>query len=303
MMARFTRFLIIVMVLAAAACDVHADMLGVFPAQISGAAVDGQARAYDSKTIFDYMDGAAEPYLRFGFRQLYAAAYALAGKPATVEVYDMGSSADAYGIYSMDLTGRKLSIGQGALYNPGTLRCWKDRCFIKVYSIDDSKAFADFASAIAKRITTSIAKPGPMPALISQLPTALHPTKIRYFHQCDELNSVYYVSTENVLELGETTSAVFADCAYAGKPVKAAVIRYARPADREKAWQHFIKTIFSKRAVSVGGARLEEVRKASFAGIRRFSGAAGEPMLALCFEAKSAQTCKVVINAIAGAVR
>jgi len=56
---------------------------------------------YDRKTIFDYIDGGADRYLKKGFRQLYAARYVNAAKDElTVDLYDQGTPANAAAIFA-----------------------------------------------------------------------------------------------------------------------------------------------------------------------------------------------------------
>ena len=276
-----------------------ADMLAVFPARVGDVALDGETRAYDSKTIVDYMDGAADAYFRFAFKQLYQATYKLGQNQAIVEVFDMSTGPEAYGIYSMDLKGQNLAFGQGALRTKGMLRCWKGSYFIKIYSVEDSEEFQAFSTILAKHFATSIGANGAMPPLCATIPKSLSPGKFRFLHECDDMNEVHYLSTENVLELDKNTSVAFAECIHGGKRAKAAVAQYAKPADREKAWRHFNKTVFSKMVVhDRSGASFEEIRKGSVTGIRKFSGRSGEPMLALCVDAKSVGACRAVLNEI-----
>jgi hypothetical protein len=56
---------------------------------------------YDEKTIFDYIDGGAERYLRRGFHRLYTARYVDAAKDElTVDLYDMGNPENAAAIFA-----------------------------------------------------------------------------------------------------------------------------------------------------------------------------------------------------------
>ncbi|MBI5477373.1 MAG: hypothetical protein HY906_00875 [Deltaproteobacteria bacterium] len=57
--------------------------------------------AYDEKTIFDYIDGGADRYLKQGFRRLHAARYAsAAADEVTVDLYDLGQPENAAAIYA-----------------------------------------------------------------------------------------------------------------------------------------------------------------------------------------------------------
>ena len=288
----------VIILLAALSC--RADVIQMFPDRIGDGAIQGSAHAYDSKTIYDYMDGAADPYMRFDFRQLYAASYKAAGMEPIVEVFDLGTSGEAFGFFSTSLDGQKLPICQGALYQPGTLRCWQDRYFIKIAGQKHTPEFKNFAVGLARHFADQVKTQGGLPDLISVLPQgALRPTRVHYFHSHDDLNNLYYVSTENVLGLGKGTDVILADCTLSGKPAKVALVRYRAAAERETAFKRFCQTVLSRKAAATSeGARIEQVQKGRFTGIRRARGTAGEPMLALCFEARSAALCKAVLSAV-----
>lgn len=182
------------------------------------------------------------------------------------------------------------------------LRAWQDRFFIKIAGEEDSKEFRDFATQVARHFAEAIGSRGPLPGLISFLPEkVLRPSQIRYLHTDADLNTAHYVSTDNVLQLAKgRTDVVFADGSLRGKPLKVAVVRYRAPADRAKALAAFSKTILSRRAKSgKEGMRFEEMRKNQFTGVRPFAGRQGEPMLALCFEAKTAALCQEALTAVA----
>jgi hypothetical protein len=56
---------------------------------------------YDRKTIFDYIDGGADRFLKKGFRRLLAARYVNAAKDElTVDLYDQGTAANATAIFA-----------------------------------------------------------------------------------------------------------------------------------------------------------------------------------------------------------
>ena len=58
-------------------------------------------KTYDEKTIFDYINGGAERFLRKGFRQLHAARYGnAAADEVTVDLYDLGRPENAAALYA-----------------------------------------------------------------------------------------------------------------------------------------------------------------------------------------------------------
>ena len=83
--------------------------------EIAGWARTGETERFEKGGLFGYIDGGAEIFLQYGFRELEMGRYARAGdrKAAeiTLEVYRMESPADAFGIFSMKRAGdEKVSI-------------------------------------------------------------------------------------------------------------------------------------------------------------------------------------------------
>ncbi len=272
-----------------------------FPQRIAEAVRIGSPKTWNERTVFDYMNGAAELYLRYGFKLLHTASYKLPGQTANVELYDLGSSKDAFGVFSWDTYGEHLQLGQGARYEGGVLRCWQDRFFIKVKGQSHSDAFKQFAIAIAEHIVRWIGKRGPLPDLISALPSQLKPTDIRYFHCDEDLNSFYYVSTENVLGLSRSTEGVIADCSFGDAKVKVVIIRYPSANARNEATRQLYGKVFPENSRSMSGNQAFARLRGKFCGAVKFSGKRNEPLLAICFEAPSLDVAKGVLQSITNA--
>ncbi len=92
------------------------------PAEAAGWTWDKKETKYNSKTLFDYIDGAAELYLAYGFQGLNVRKFEKSGQPAiTVELYEMASSADAYGLFSFERQDEAVGIGQGSEFGGGLI--------------------------------------------------------------------------------------------------------------------------------------------------------------------------------------
>ena len=105
------------------------------PAEFEGWKWDEKEMKYDSKTLFDYIDGAAELYLAYGFQSLSVRRLVKSSQPPiTVELYEMASSEDAYGVFSFERQDEDIGIGQGSEFGGGLLRFWKGRYFVSIYS-------------------------------------------------------------------------------------------------------------------------------------------------------------------------
>jgi len=108
-----------------------AALAGLLPAEIQGWKAAGADRFFDPQTIFDYLDGGGEVYRSYNFRLLLSRRYEKAGGPAIIaDAFDMGSAADAFGVFTHDLDGEPAGLGQGSLYQAGLLSFWKGRYFI-----------------------------------------------------------------------------------------------------------------------------------------------------------------------------
>jgi len=101
----------------------HADPLqeltASLPRQVMGWAVEGEDRFFNDQTIFEYIDGSGEVYRAYNLRQCLARTYSKAGSPGIVlDVFDMGTSADAFGVFTHDMDGEAIAIGQDAAGAP-----------------------------------------------------------------------------------------------------------------------------------------------------------------------------------------
>lgn len=88
----------------------------VSEADIPGLTVTG-SDIYAGVDLNDYLSGAADLYLEYGFSKLFVNGYTLDKDKATLEVYKMGDAASAFGIYSLSVSRCK----QWNLY--GTFSC------------------------------------------------------------------------------------------------------------------------------------------------------------------------------------
>lgn len=105
-----------------------------FSAETRGWKWDGKIRNFNSRTLFDYMNGAAELYLAYGVQSLDVYQLEKPGQPLlTMEIYMMGSSADAYGVFFFEKQDEDAGIGQGSEFGGGMLRFWKGPYFVSIY--------------------------------------------------------------------------------------------------------------------------------------------------------------------------
>lgn len=249
----------------------YADSLGALqttlPNQIKGWVAEPEDRFFDRETIFDYINGAGEVYKAYNMQKCLSRRYnSPNGRPIVLDIFDMGSSKDAFGVFTHDQDGETLDVGQGALYRSGWLSFWKDRFFVSIYmeeeTADAEKAVRELGNVVASLITTR----GPKPRILSQLPSVgLQPKGVRYLHNPIVLNYHFYLSDENILDLGPRTDAVLALYRRGEEFARLLLVMYPNVRNAARALASFLKN-YLPEADSTGIALLENKKWSAAAG-------------------------------------
>jgi hypothetical protein len=166
------------------------DLSKLLPAAdgISGWKADGEPLIYAQDNLWEYIDGSAENFLSFDFRQVIAQDYvSSAGRGLKVEIYEHGSPLMAYGIYAqMRSPGLALhEIGGEAFSDEYSMNFWKDRFYVRVAVFEKGEpsdaALKLFANAVAAAIQGSgVALPAETGAFPDE---GLVPNDLRYLTQ------------------------------------------------------------------------------------------------------------------------
>ena len=165
---------------------------------------------YDPSTLSDYIDGAAELYISYRFIAALSTRYGNdKNQEITVDIFDMGSAEDAYGVFSHGRESSDKRFGQGSEYSSGLLTFWKDRYYVSVLAYPAAKETETRLFELADKIVDMIPQEGDIPAIVSLLPDEdLIEASIRYFTHYIWLNSFFYVSGDDVFNIGTATPAV-----------------------------------------------------------------------------------------------
>jgi hypothetical protein len=189
-------------------------------------------QVFDTATIFEYIDGAGEVYRSYNMRYLVARRFHKDGRPdLVVDAFDMGSSADAFGVFTHDLDGLDAGIGQASTYKAGLLSFWKDRYFLSVYAEEETAETKALVLDLGRSIAAAIPGEGAPPAVLGLLPRdGQAPGRVRFFHSHAILNYHFFVADADILGLAGTADAVLADYADGGGVSRLLVIAYAEAA-------------------------------------------------------------------------
>ncbi len=239
--------------------------------------------SYDSITIFDYMDGAAEIYVGYRFRRLDVHEYAAPGEEGIlVELYWLESSDDAFGLLSLDWSGEVVDLrdesctgktvafrdepgaekgdrdvypAARALYGSGYLRIWSGDLFARLIAHRETATSRRAVLEIGHSLVAGRRDSEP-PILLQALPfvaasgARLQVDEVRFVRSHLVLNSIQYLADGNVLNLGPATACVLgaygADPdAVDGGPCRLLVAEYPTAQVAAAAREHLRRTIFT----------------------------------------------------------
>ncbi|MBN2199821.1 MAG: hypothetical protein JW747_08240 [Candidatus Aminicenantes bacterium] len=292
--------------------DPKEALASLLPDEIEGWRSAASDRLFDPETIFDYIDGAGEVYRSYNFRILLSRRYECQDRAALVaDLFDMGSSRDAFGVFTHDLEGEDAGLGQGSNYKGGLLSFWRDRYFVSLYAEEETEETKRTLFALGAAVAEAVGRDGAEPGLLRLLPERFRrPGSVRYFHTHHVLNYHFFVAAENILNLGPKTEAVLAGQA---APVEAApdsmqdpgggvllVVRYPTAAEASEAFSGFLNAYMpgaGPRRAPLEGARLVRTEDGRWTGIF----ARGD-VVAIVFQEAEAVDVLDALDHIAGAL-
>ncbi|MDP3024440.1 MAG: hypothetical protein Q8O10_02795 [candidate division Zixibacteria bacterium] len=212
----------------------------LLPQKVKDFEKSDKAKSFDRKNLYDYLDGGAELYLAYDFQSLLVQDYKAGEKSITVEVYLMETSQDAFGLYSLDQEGENIQIGDRANYGSGLLNLWKGNYFVRITDMNGNDQYKEAILQLGKDIESKIEIKGQKPKLLSKLPPeGLIPNSQRFFHKQIVLNNLYFIATENLLNLNESTSAVMGDYLLGKMNLKLLLISYPDSSSAKSSFDNF----------------------------------------------------------------
>jgi len=128
---------------------------GVFGAEISV-----NAEIFGAENLYEYINGAAEAFIGYDFQRLVHQIYLIGETEVTVDIYDMGSGENAFGIYSSERGSDQdyVDVGTEGYQTPDLLNFFKGRYYVKLsaYGRDPklcSRLLYDFGKTIDQKIS------------------------------------------------------------------------------------------------------------------------------------------------------
>lgn len=129
---------------------------------------------YLSETLYEYINGAAEIYLGYDFKELIVGLYKKADTEASVsiEIYDMGNEKNSFGIYSAERfpDNRFIPVGLQGYLEEGALNFIVGNYYIKLLCFDCEDGSESFLRLFSQEILKRIKEKGQLPPLLQVFP-------------------------------------------------------------------------------------------------------------------------------------
>lgn len=145
-----------------------------FP-EIPGWKSAGDVQTFGPKTLYEYINGAADLYLASDFAELTVAEYVNEKQASViVEIYRHRTPRDAFGIYSQERLpeGNFLEIGAQGYIDNHILNFVNGSYYVKLNSFKTGDEDRDVLLTIAGKVAQSLGEKGALPAILSAFPPA-----------------------------------------------------------------------------------------------------------------------------------
>jgi hypothetical protein len=236
-------FLALLILGTSAMGQANSDITVLLPDTIEDWKVSAKDQIYNRENLYDYIDGGAEFYLSYGLKKVISRTYSKRGQPdILVDLFDMGTSHNAFGVFSHSRETIDNTFGQGSQYTQGLLLFWKDHFYVSILASPETVESRKAVFNIAGKIEMAIKKEGPQPEILTLLPNkSLVRESIRYFHHYIWLNSHHFITDRNILHINEKTDALLAKYGEQKRRYILLLVKYKKDKDAKIAYNDFIK--------------------------------------------------------------
>ncbi|MCI4445475.1 MAG: hypothetical protein JHC32_05550 [Candidatus Aminicenantes bacterium] len=146
---------------------------GLLP-EVPGWSLSGEPKTYFPGTLYEYIDGASEAYLSYDFKELLVAEYQKIGSETSLnlEIYDMGSPLNAFGIFSTERYPDipEAGIGDAGYQEEEVLNFISGRYYIKLICYNGNSQTSTYLRLFARQIESRLKEKGGLPSIFSLFP-------------------------------------------------------------------------------------------------------------------------------------
>ncbi len=219
------------------------DLSAVLPKEIDGWIKLNDDREFNSENLYGYIDGAAELYLSFGFSKVFNRIYNKGNDEIFLDIFYMNTPVDAYGVFTFSSGEVGNHYGQQSQVTSESILFWKNNYYISLTCTRATEQSQKAIAHLAKLLDDSINEIGELPQIITYLPTVnLNRESPRYFRHYIWLNSLSFISNENLLNINQSTECLLAN--YTGEDKSTILlIKYSNRLEAETAQKKFLSKI------------------------------------------------------------
>lgn len=129
---------------------------------------------YFPEILFEYINGAAEIYLSYDFKELTVGQYEKGDSNASliIEIYDMGTEINSFGIYSAERfpDSQFISLGNQGYLEEETLNFVVGKYYIKLLCFDSGEDSADSLKLFSQEVVKRVKDKGTLPSALAFFP-------------------------------------------------------------------------------------------------------------------------------------
>ena len=143
-----------------------------FP-EMSGWRQDGKTQIFSPKTLYEYINGAADLYLSYEFQDLQVTEYKGEKKAGvTVEVYRQKDPTQAFGIYSQErlANAKFLDIGAQGYHEPNVLNFLTGPYYVKINGFNTGEDDEEVLMPFARKVEEILGGKTSLPPILSSFP-------------------------------------------------------------------------------------------------------------------------------------
>ena len=204
-----------------------------FP-EIAGWKNTVEIQTFIPKTLYEYINGAADLYLASDFEELKVAEYGNEKKTSVIiEAYRHRTPEDAFGVYSQERLpdGNFLNIGAEGYIDEHILNFVTGRYYVKINSFNTGVEDREVLQLFAKKMAEGSGEKGGLPSILSAFPV-----------EDKKSHSEKYI-TRNFLGYPFLHSVFTADYESAGKPFKLFLIDAIKTDKARRIIQQYLRQI------------------------------------------------------------
>jgi hypothetical protein len=140
--------------------------------QLKGYKINTDYPVYLPDNLWDFINGAADNYLAYGFVDLHVAEYKKGKAVIKLEIYRHSGNTLAFGIYSSERSPsfRFMNLGAQGYIADGSINFFKGNYYVKIKTYSKKEKVLQAEETLANKVAVMLTGEAAMPAILSQFP-------------------------------------------------------------------------------------------------------------------------------------